>query len=174
MAAQPAFALPEGKVIDKMRYFPNSGYIPHLGQTRIHLDTHRHRVLCNGRRWGKTLLGGKEVEVMAFVRNRYGDAQRGWIVGPNYPDCEKEFRVVYNTLKALGVDDLSSKFTNNVDNGNMHINTNWGFDLECRSAQHPESLVGEGLDFVLMVEAGRHHRRTWAQYIRPALSDKRG
>src|SRR5438046_6698726 len=56
----------------------------------------------------------------------------------------------------------------------MHIKTSWGFDLECRSAAHPETLVGEGLDFVLMVEAGRQKRRTWAQYIRPTLSDKRG
>jgi hypothetical protein len=164
----------EGRVFDKMKYFEGTGYIPHDGQVKVHLDNSRHRVLCNGRRWGKTLLGAKEVEGMAFVKNRYGDPQRGWIVGPNYTDCEKEFRVVFDTLKSFGLDRSSLKFTNNVENGNMHITTAWGFDLECRSAQHPESLVGEGLDFVLMVEAGRHHRRTWAQYIRPALSDKRG
>lgn len=160
--------------MDKMKYFNETGYFPHKGQTVIHLNNSRHRVLCNGRRWGKTLMGAKELEPMAFVKNRYGDPQRGWIVGPNYTDCEKEFRVVYDSLRALGVDSLSSKFSRNVENGNMHITTNWGFDLECRSAQHPDALVGEGLDFVLMVEAGRHHRRTWAQYIRPALSDKRG
>ena len=169
-------ALPteDTRVFDKMRYFEQTGYFPHKGQRVVHLGNARHRVLCNGRRWGKTLLGAKEVEPQAFVRNRFGSAQRGWIVGPNYTDCEKEFRVVWDTFKELGIDKLSSKFVNNVENGNMKITTNWGFDLECRSAQHPESLVGEGLDFVLMVEAGRHHRRTWAQYIRPALSDKRG
>jgi hypothetical protein len=172
VSAQPIET--EGRVFDKMRYFEETGYYPHDGQEVIHLSSARHRVLCNGRRWGKTLMGAKEVEPQAFVKNRFGAAQRGWIVGPNYTDCEKEFRVVFDTFKSLGVDRLSSKFTNNVENGNMHITTNWGFDLECRSAQHPESLVGEGLDFVLMVEAGRHHRRTWAQYIRPALSDKRG
>lgn len=162
------------RVFDKMKYYAETGYIPHETQLIIHQSNTRHRVLCNGRRWGKTLLGAKEVEPMAFVKNRYGDPQRGWIVGPNYTDCEKEFRVIYDSLRSLGVDKLSSRFTNNVENGNMKITTNWGFDIECRSAQHPESLVGEGLDFVLMVEAGRHHRRTWAQYIRPALSDKRG
>jgi len=172
VSAQPIET--EGLIFDKMRYFEETGYFPHQGQNVIHLSNARHRVLCNGRRWGKTLMGAKEVEPQAFVKNRFGNAQRGWIVGPNYTDCEKEFRVVYDTFKSLGVDKISSKFTNNVENGNMHITTNWGFDLECRSAQHPESLVGEGLDFVLMVEAGRHHRRTWAQYIRPALSDKRG
>src|SRR5690606_28405361 len=117
--------------------------------------------LSNGRRWGKTLCGAKEAEPTCFVTNRLGQPQRGWIVGPNYNDCEKEFRVVYDSLKSLGVDTVSSKFLKNTENGNMHIVTNWGWDIECRSAQHPESLVGEGLDFVLLVEAGRLHRSTF-------------
>jgi hypothetical protein len=56
----------------------------------------------------------------------------------------------------------------------MHIATRWGFDIQCRSAAHPDSLVGEGLDFVLCVEAGKHSRRMFTEYVRPALSDKRG
>jgi hypothetical protein len=167
-------AAQQEKVFSKMAWFEQTGYFPHAGQTVVHSSNIRHRVLSNGRRWGKTLLGGKEAECCAFVRNRFGDPMRGWIVGPEYSDCEKEFRVIYDTFKKLGIDDLSTKFVNNIDNGNMHITTKWGFDLECRSAKHPETLVGEGLDFVLMVEAGRHKRSTWAQYIRPALSDKRG
>lgn len=161
-------------VLRKDLYFEATGYAPHPGQVKVHYDAHRHRVMTNGRRWGKTLVGGKEVEPCAFTLNRLGDPQRGWIVGPNYPDCEKEFRVVYDTFKRLGVDQVSSKFLKNTENGSMHIVTNWGFDLECRSAQHEESLVGEGLDFVLMVEAGRLKRKTFTEYIRPALSDKRG
>lgn len=161
-------------VIDKLKYFQQTGYFPHDGQLPIHQSKTRHRALSNGRRWGKTLAGGKEAEITAFVMNRLGQPQRGWIVGPNYSDCEKEFRVVYNSLKALGVDDVSNKFLNNADNGNMHITTKWDWDLECRSAAHPETLVGEGLDFVLLVEAGRLRRVTFTNYIRPALSDKRG
>jgi len=111
---------------------------------------------------------------MAFVKNFLGQARRGWIIGPEYTDAEKEFRVIHDTFKELGIDKVSTKFLNNTENGNMHIKTRWGFDVECRSARHPESLVGEGLDFVLLVEAGRHRRRTFADYVRPALSDKRG
>lgn len=164
----------EGGVLRKDLYFQQTGYTPHQGQIPVHWDPTRHRVLSNGRRWGKTFLGGKEVECTAFVKNRLGQPQRGWIIGPNYPDCEKEFRIVYNTFKKLGIDTVSNKFLKNVENGNMVIETNWGWVLECRSAAHPESLVGEGLDFVLMVEAGRLHRRTFTEYVRPALSDKRG
>lgn len=164
----------EGGVLRKDLYFHQTDYEPHPGQKKVHYNSHRHRVLSNGRRWGKTLLGGKEIEPTAFCMNRLGQPQRGWIIGPNYMDCEKEFRVVYDTFKKLGVDAVSSKFLKNVENGSMHIVTNWGFDLECRSAAHPDSLVGEGLDFVLMVEAGRLHRKTFTEYVRPALSDKRG
>ena len=164
----------EGGVLRKDKYFEATDYEPHAGQRAVHYDQHRHRVLSNGRRWGKTLLGGKEVEPTAFCLNRLGDPQRGWIIGPNYIDCEKEFRVVYDTFKKLGIDQVSSKFLKNTENGSMHIVTNWGWDLECRSAQKPETLVGEGLDFVILAEAGRLHRRTFTEYVRPALSDKRG
>lgn len=164
----------QGLVFRKDRYFDEVGYHPHPGQRLVHYNSVRHRVLCCGRRWGKTFVGGREAEAQAFVKNFLGEAARGWIIGPEYSDAEKEFRIVYDSLKKLGVDQISSKFLNNTENGNMHIATKWGFDLQCRSAHHPESLVGEGLDFVLLVEAGRHRRKMWGDYVRPALSDKRG
>lgn len=167
--------LPEdSKVFRKDAYFEKTEYQPHDGQKLIHYNNTRHRALSNGRRWGKTLLGGKEAETMAFVKNFLSQPMQGWIIGPEYTDCEKEFRVVYNTFKKLGIDQVSTKFLNNVESGSMRIHTRWGFDIQCRSARHPESLVGEGLDFVLIVEAGRHHRRMFTEYVRPALSDKRG
>jgi hypothetical protein len=164
----------EGRLFRKDKWFEETGYRPHPGQSLVHYDNTRHRVLTNGRRWGKSMFGGKEIECFAFVKNFRNEPMRGWIIGPEYTDAEKEFRVIYDTFKALGIDTISSKFLNNVENGNMHIATNWGFDLQCRSARHPESLVGEGLDFVLLAEAGRHKRRTFTEYVRPALSDKRG
>lgn len=166
----------QDKIFRKDLYFEETGYIPHEGQAQIHYSTARFRVVSNGRRWGKTILGAKEVEPCAFVASRHitGGPQLGWIVGPQYTDAEKEFRIVYDSFKALGIDRDAIKFQNNADNGSMHIRTSWGFELIAKSAKHPETLVGEGLDFVLMVEAGRHRRRTWGQYIRPALSDKRG
>lgn len=167
-------ALPQGKLFRKDKWFEATGYRPHPGQSLVHYDNTRHRVLCNGRRWGKSLFGGKEIESTAFIRNYIGQPMRGWIIGPNYTDAEKEFRVIYNTFKALGIDTISNKFVSNVENGNMHIETSWGWDLQCRSAQKPDSLVGEGLDFVLLAEAGRHSKKTFTEYVRPALSDKRG
>jgi hypothetical protein len=164
------------KVFRKDLYYKETGYVPHPGQLTIHNDRSRFKVVSNGRRWGKTYLGAKEVEPCAFVESRAitGGPQLGWIVGPQYTDTEKEYRIVYDQFRKLGIDKDAIKFVNNPDNGALHMKTDWGFELVGKSAKHPETLVGEGLDFVLMVEAGRHRRRTWGQYIRPALSDKRG
>lgn len=159
----------------KAAYYDRIGYEPHAGQRDIHFTPSRFKVVSNGRRWGKTIFGAREAEPAAFTRCwMTGKAQIGWIVGPQYTDAEKEFKVFYDSMRAQGVDADCIKFLNNPDSGSLHIKTNWGFELLGRSAAHPETLVGEGLNFVLMVEAGRHKRKTWGESIRPALADRRG
>lgn len=161
-------------VLDKRLYYKTIGYKPHRGQRELHYTPVRFKVVRCGRRWGKTLFGAREVEPNTFVPCPItGEPQLGWIVGPQYSDAEKEFGMAYDSLRKQGVEKESIRFING-ENGALHIKTTWGFELLGKSAKHPETLVGEGLNFVLMVEAGRHKRRTWGQYIRPALSDRRG
>lgn len=163
------------RVMRKDLYYAKCGYEPHEGQTDIHYTSVRFKVVSNGRRWGKTIMGGYEILPNAPVAcPMTGKPQIGWIVGPNYVDAEKEFRVVYDQLRKDGVDKDAIRFQNNADSGSLHIKTSWGFELFGKSAMHPETLVGEGLNFVLMVEAGRHKRKTWTEYVRPGLSDRRG
>src|SRR5690606_30314726 len=108
-----------GMVFRNDKWFEETGYTQHLGQRDVHYDNTGNRVLSNGRRWGKTYFGGKEIEGLTFIRNWRGEPMRGWIIGPEYTDAEKEFRVVYDTFKKLGIDQISSKFLNNTENGNM-------------------------------------------------------
>lgn len=162
-------------VLDKAKYYEVTGYHPHQGQQDLHFTPVRFKVVPCGRRWGKTLFGAKECEPNTFVPCPVtGKPQLGWIVGPQYTDAEKEFKLVYDALRSMGVDRDCIRFVNNPENGSLHIKTKWGFELLGKSAKHPETLVGEGLNFVIMAEAGRHKRRTWGHYIRPALSDRRG
>lgn len=163
------------QVLSKRGYFNSIGYTPHSGQEDIHFTPVRFKVVPCGRRWGKTVFGAHEAEPNIFVPCRMtGKPQIGWIVGPQYDDAEKEFRIAYDTLRKAGVEKDAIKFINNRDSGSMHIKTAWGAEIIAKSAQKPETLVGEGLNWILMVEAGRHKRRTWGQYLRPALSDRRG
>jgi len=56
----------------------------------------------------------------------------------------------------------------------MRITFPWNTVVECVSATNQDSLLGEGLDGVVMSEAARHSMQTWEQYVQPALSDKDG
>jgi len=49
-----------------------------------------------------------------------------------------------------------------------------GTYIECRSEENPDQLIGEGLDLIVLAEAARLKHRTWDQYLRPALADRRG
>lgn len=104
----------------------------------------------------------------SFIPDSYN-----WIVGPTYKLGEKEFRVVWNDYKKLGLlPECRKRY--DVKSGNMRIETPWGAVIEVVSAEKPDSLLGEGLDHVIMAEAAKHNRATWEQYLEPALSDKLG
>ncbi|HEX6825802.1 MAG TPA: hypothetical protein VF077_05730, partial [Nitrospiraceae bacterium] len=47
-------------------------------------------------------------------------------------------------------------------------------EVKVVSAERPKSLLGKGLDGVIMAEAAQHQKFTWDKFIRPALSDRRG
>jgi len=46
--------------------------------------------------------------------------------------------------------------------------------IECKSAEHPENLVGFGLDAIVIEEAALIPRQTISSVIRPALADRKG
>lgn len=102
--------------------------------------------------------------------------RRGWIVGPTYDLAEKEFRVLWDLfiIKLQFGRNKRVKKAYNKRSGEMYIEFPWGTRVECRSADHPENLVGEKLDFAIMSEAAKHKKDTWERFIRPALADKRG
>jgi hypothetical protein len=159
------------KVVDKAAYFEKVGYKPHPKQWLFHNSRARFRVPCCGRRFGKSRMAGMDVQPLLHVPER-----RVWIVGPTYDLSEKEFRVVWDTMmvklkygQAKGV-----KKAYNKKQGEMYIEFPWRTRIECRSADHPENLVGESLDHVIMSEAAKHKKDTWERYIRAALSDRRG
>jgi len=49
-----------------------------------------------------------------------------------------------------------------------------GGEVTVRSADDPDSLRGEGLDFVVMDECAFMQENAWIEALRPALSDRRG
>lgn len=174
---------PPNRVVSQARVFQNVGYKPHAVQREIHHHEKQQRflVVCAGRRTGKSTLGGHRLTTEA-LRAKYndnlsktGERAEFWIVGPEYSDAEKEFRVLYDDLSGLDVPfDHPGTYYDAVG-GNMHISL-WGgkFLVHAKSAKYPTSLVGEALKGVILAEAAKLKPSIWSKFIRPMLADYRG
>jgi hypothetical protein len=159
------------RVINRDAFFQKVGYKAQPKQQLYHNSKARFRIPVCGRRFGKSTMAGKDLEPKLFIPKKWF-----WIVGPTYDLGEKEFRVIWDDLivgQGLGKDKRVKK-AYNKRSGEMYIEFPWRTRLEVRSADHPELLIGEGLDGVIMSEAAKHRPATWERFIRPALSDKRG
>lgn len=159
------------KKLNVARLYQHLDYGPHPGQQRMHIARERFRVLDCGRRWGKSTSGPMDrIPTMLLKKPTLG-----WIVAPTYDLGEKEFRVFWQKLvEEMKIPTERGKTFYNIRTKDFKITTAWGATVEVRSAEHPESLVGEGLDWVIMAEAAKLKLSHWEKYIRPTLSDKRG
>lgn len=169
-------------VVVKDKVWEHLGYRPHKGQQLVHNSLARHRVNAAGRRFGKSQVGGHELmpEVIRARANRamledLGIRMEYWIVGPNYTDAEKEFRVFYNDCRKMKVPFDRPGTYNDSRSGNMQISLFEGrFLVQAKSAAHPDALVGEGLHGVIMAEAAKMKESIWSKFVRPTLADFRG
>lgn len=155
--------------IDQKTLNEKLGFIPHSAKQAEYVYSQaRFNTACCGRRWGKSMAAGHRMTHKMFAPNTYN-----WVVGHTYRTGEKEFRVVWNDFKKLGILKYCKK-AYSMKQGNMRIETPWGSFLEVVSAEKQDSLLGEGLSHAIMSETAKHDRSTWEQYIEPALSDLRG
>lgn len=92
-----------------------------------------------------------------------------WIVGPTMDLAEKEFRVAWRQIV-----DKARIPVRRKSERELFIQCENGSFLECRSEENPDQLIGEGLDLVVLAEAARLKLRTYDQYIRPAIADRKG
>lgn len=171
-------------VLDKWRLFdhPRIAWHPHRGQLEVAESTARHKVLSAGRRFGKSFGGATDkllpeifyTKPLATSLISDGKKRVFWIVGPNYSDSEKEFRVIWNWCRKLEIP-MDKGSYNSPETGQMRISL-WGGAMEivAKSAQNPERLVGEGLSGVILSEAAKLKESIWFKYIRPTLADFNG
>jgi hypothetical protein len=167
--------------LDMRSIFDLCGYVPHKGQRPLHRSTARHRWGAMGRRLGKSHAGGHEATVealraedMAQYLLDTGKRNEVWIVGPEYTDAEKEFRVLWNDARRLELPlDKPGSYYN--DHGDMILSL-WGgaLRIQGKSAKYPSTLVGEALTGVILSEAAKLKESVWTKYIRPTLADVRG
>ena len=169
------------RAISPSLLFDKIGYKPHTVQEAYHASQARFKVVNAGRRTGKSQMGGHELTLEA-VRAKFrrglephGRRAEFWIVGPEYSDAEKEFRVLYNDLTKLGIPMDKPGTYYNAEAGQMDLSL-WGgkFLVHAKSAKYPNSLVGEALEGVILAEAAKLKPVIWTKYVRPMLADYQG
>jgi len=133
---------------------------PHPGQLEVHNSDARFKVLSAGRRWGKTRLGVNECLDAA------SKGGRAWWVSTSYKTSEVGWRPLRQIARKIPNAEVRL-----VDR--MVTLPGGGF-VAVRSADNPDSLRGEGLDFVVMDECAFMQKEAWTEAIRPALSDRQG
>ena len=134
-------------------------FTPHRSQMAVHNHPARFKVLAAGRRWGKTLLG---VHECLDVASKGG---RAWWVAPSYKMGEVGWRPLRKMGVAIGAE------VRRVDRQIILPN---GGEVQVRSADNPDNLRGEGLDFAVLDECAFMPESVLNEAIRPALSDRNG
>lgn len=156
-------------------------WVPYDKQREIILNRARFKLNAAGRRAGKSQVGGNMLLPEAFRAlgqldelEETGHRREFWIVGPEYTDAEKEFRVFYNGMKRLGFEpqyDHPGTYDNS-ESGQMRVSCfDQRFIVHAKSAKYPATLVGEGLSGVVFSEAAKLKPSVWTKYLRPTLAD---
>lgn len=137
-------------------------YRPHEGQLNFHNSTARFRSLACGRRWGKTIGGANEAVKQAISKH---DAV-GFCVAPTYWHTQKQLTtfLLY----------CPKEFIVKINRADRHIELINNSHVWFKSADNPDSLRSEGLDWLWVDEGGQVKEEAWTLALRPALMDKHG
>lgn len=141
--------------------------LPH--QLAILKDPSRNKLVCCGRRWGKTLAG--LIAVVEGHGPRAGalrgalDGATVWWVAPSFPIASMIWRYLKRALR----DAWAEKNENE-----RRIDLPGGGSVTVKSADNPDSLRGAGLDGVVLDEAAFMGKEAWPEGLRPALADRQG
>lgn len=140
--------------------------IPHSGgQEDILRSQARFRTLAAGRRWGKTKVAAHEV-----VRRARKPNQMIWWIANTYKNVTRGYREVVNQLPPSWLAKPAPAYTST----NKILQLKNGTMIEFYSGGSPDSLAGEGVDFVVVDEAALIADNVWQQLIRPTLMDTGG
>lgn len=156
--------------INRAVLFRDLGYRPHPGQREIHDSRAPRRIVACGVRWGKSLCAAMEA-----ISSALEPCERsiGWVVAPTYDLADRVFReiqvVVFNHLRHRVV--AMKQHERRLILRNMAGGLS---EIRAKSADNPVSLLGEGLDWVIVDEAARLKPQIWESHLSQRLIDKKG
>lgn len=133
----------------------------HEGQLEVAKDTHRFRVICAGRRWGKSVLS--QLIVLQWATEKIGTY---WIVSPTYRQGKQ---IHWRGLQQIIPQEWIIK-KNEVE---LSITLRNGSVIELKGAENPDALRGVKLRGLVVDEIAsiRNWDWLWAEVLRPTLTD---
>jgi phage terminase large subunit len=164
----------EGKLkLNKRRIFELLGYkVFEKEVARFHNSEARVKIVTAPRRTSKSYSSSHDVLPDCLL-----PGARVWIVGPSYGLAEKEFRCIHEALvlkrNKLGLPKPKVCMTN-PRSGQLFIQWPWGAVVEGKSADRPESLLGEAVDKVIYSEGAQLPRAIRERYVHPTVVTKKG
>lgn len=156
--------------VNRAELFKMLGYTPHEGQRKVHESRASRRILACGVRWGKTVCAAEEALAAALEPR---ERSMGWIVAPTYDLSER----VFGQVVIAAASHLRHRIEVLKEHEHRLVIRNLGgglSEIRGKSADNPVSLLGEGLDYVIVDEAARLKPTIWENYLTQRLLDRRG
>lgn len=151
------------------------GYKPHhLEVERFHQSTSRTKVVVCPARSSKSYSSAKDLLPDLFVSNT-----RHWILGPSYSLAEKEFRYIHEDLmllhSSMGLPKPTRKSVAPKSGGLfLEYGAPWNVIIEGKTADNPQSLLGEKVNTILYSEAAQLPRLIYEKYAHPRTATTQG
>lgn len=136
-------------------------------QDRVFNREERFIVLVCGRRWGKT-RGALQWLFSKAVCNKKSLC---WWISPTY----RQSKIAIKYLLAL-YPNSKYGFISSFNKSELKITLLNGSDIEFKSADSPDHLEGEGINYLVIDEAGivLKDEMLWHRSLRPMISDTKG
>lgn len=135
----------------------------HAGQMKVFKSRARFKVVCAGRRWGKSMLSISLIIKNAMKARR----QRVWYVAPTYQMARQ---ILWDELKQT----INEKYVRKTNDTTMTIILKNGSEIALKGADKPDTLRGVALHFIVLDEFQDMKPETWYKVLRPTLSSTRG
>ena len=124
-------------------------------------DPARYKVVCSGRRWGKSYFS-----LIYLLHKPFKNNERRWIVFPTYRQAKM---VSWSILK-----DIFASKQVRINETELSITLDNGAKIELKGADKPDSLRGVSTTMVVLDEYSYMKENVWWEIIQPTLAENQG
>ena len=124
-------------------------------------DPTRYKVICSGRRWGKSYFS-----LMYLLHKPFKANERRWVIFPTYRQAKM---VSWSILKNIFAGKPVS-----INETELSITLSNGAKVELKGADKPDSLRGISTTMVVLDEYSYMKENVWGEIIQPTLAETKG